>query len=78
MTRYENNYTCAEWMKVLEEEVEKRFDPKEVNGFEDSAPSIKLAILSDMYDDEPTGIELGKELAYDRLATMYATMSAWN
>lgn len=68
----------AEWIKILEEEVEKRFDPSEVNGFEDSAPSIKLGILSDMYDEEPMDIELGKELAYDRLATEYQTMSAWN
>jgi hypothetical protein len=68
----------AEWIKVLEAEVEKRFDKAMVNGFEDSAPSIKLGILSDMYDDEPMDIEIGKELAYDKLATMYQMMSAWN
>lgn len=68
----------AEWIKILEAEVEKRFDPKEVNGFEDSAPSIKLAILSDMYDEEPMDIERSKEIAYDKLATEYSTMSAWN
>lgn len=68
----------AEWIKILEAEVEERFDPSEVDGFEDSAPQIKLAILSDMYDNEPMDISLSKELAYDRLATMYQTMSAWN
>jgi hypothetical protein len=68
----------SEWIKVLEAEVEKRFDPSEVNGFEDSAPSIKLGILSDMYDEEPMDIEIGKEIAYDRLATEYQIMSAWN
>jgi hypothetical protein len=30
----------AEWIKVLEMEVEKKFDESQVNGFEDSAPSI--------------------------------------
>lgn len=69
---------AAEWIKILEAEVEKRFDPKMVDGFEDSAPSIKLSILSDMYDDEPMDIGISKELAYDRLATQYQIMSAWN
>lgn len=68
----------AEWIEILEAEVEKRFNPAEVDGFEDSAPSIKLSILSDMYDDEPMDIGISKELAYDRLATKYQTMSAWN
>ena len=68
----------AQWIEIIEAEVEKRFDPAMVDGFENSAPSIKLGILSDMYDDEPMDIELSKELAYDRLSTMYHTMSAWN
>lgn len=68
----------AEWIKILEAEVERRFKKEKVNGFEDSAPSIKLGILSDMYDDEPMDIGISKELAYDRLATQYHTMSAWN
>lgn len=69
---------AAEWIKIIEAAVEEKFDPAEVDGFEDSAPSIKLGILADMYDDEPMDIELSKELAYDRLATKYQTMSAWN
>lgn len=68
----------AEWIKVLEAEVEKRFDATQVNGFEDSAPSIKLGILAEMYDAEPMDIEVGKELAYDKLATRYEVASAWN
>ena len=68
----------AEWIKILESEVEKRFDPAEVNGFEDSAPAIKLGILAEMYEEEPMDIEIGKELAYDELATRYQAMSAWN
>lgn len=69
---------AAEWMKILEAEVEEKFDPAEVNGFEDSAPAIKLGILAEMYENEPMDIELSKELAYDRLARQYETMSAWN
>lgn len=68
----------TEWKKILEKEVEKRFDPSQVNGFEDSAPSIKLGILAEMYDDEPMDIEIGKELAYDELAYEYEVQSAWN
>lgn len=70
----------AEWIKILESEVERRFKEKgnKANGFEDSAPSIKLGILSDMYDGEPMDIGISKELAYDKLATMYHTMSVWN
>lgn len=68
----------AEWLEVLKAEVEKRFDKSQVNGFENSAPSIKLGILADMYDAEPAGIEPGKELAYDELATEYTVMSSWN
>lgn len=68
----------SEWFKVLQAEVEKRFNPEEVDGFEDSASSIKLGILSDLYDDEPVGIERSKELAYDKLAYMYSTESSWN
>lgn len=68
----------AEWIKVLENEVERKFNKAEVDGFEDSAPAIKLSILSDMYEKEPVDIELGKELAYDELATLYDLLSAWN
>ena len=68
----------AEWIKILEEEVEKRFDPTQVNGFEYSAPSLKLGILADMYDAEPMDIEIGKELAYDELGTRYSIASSWN
>jgi hypothetical protein len=70
----------SEWIKVLESEVEKRFaeEKHKPNGFEDSAPSIKLGILSDMYEVEPMDISIHKELAYDKLATMYATQAAWN
>ena len=69
----------AEWIKILEADVERRFkNKKKVSGFENSAPSIKLRILSDMYDDEPMDIEIGKEIAYDKLATQYQIMSAWN
>jgi hypothetical protein len=68
----------VEWLKVIEAEVEKRFDATQVNGFEDSAPSIKLGILCDMYDAEPMDIEIGKELAYDELGTRYTVASAWN
>lgn len=67
-----------EWIKILESEVEEKFDPAQVDGFEDSAPSIKLGILAEMYDEEPMDIEIGKELAYDKLATRYQTMGAWN
>jgi len=68
----------AEWIRILEGEVEKKFDPAQVNGLEDSAPAIKLGILADMYEEEPMDIEIQKELAYDELATRYQTMSAWN
>ena len=68
----------TEWIKILRAEVEKRFNPKDVDGFENSAPSIKMGILADMYDDEPLDIELGKEIAYDKLYTEYQIMSAWN
>lgn len=68
----------AEWKPILEAEVEKRFDPKQVDGFENSAPSIKLGILADMYDAEPMDIEIGKELAYDELATEYSAAASWN
>ena len=68
----------AEWIKVLEEEVETRFDKSQVDGFENSASSIKLGILAEMYDAEPMDIELGKEIAYDKLATKYEVASAWN
>lgn len=68
----------AEWIVVLRTEVEKRFDKSEVDGFEDSAPAIKLGILADMYDDEPMDIEISKELAYDRLAREYDVQASWN
>lgn len=68
----------AEWIKVLEAEVEKRFDKSQVDGFENSASSIKLGILAEMYDAEPMDIEIGKEIAYDKLATKYEVESAWN
>ena len=68
----------AEWIKILEAEVEKRFDPKQVDGFENSAPDIKLGILAEMYDAEPMDIEVGKELAYDKLASRYTVQGAWN
>ena len=68
----------AEWLKVLEAKVEKEFNSAEVNGFENSAPSIKMGILADMYDSEPLDIETSKELAYDELAYKYSVMSAWN
>lgn len=67
-----------EWIEILRAEVEKRFDASQVDGFENSAPSIKLGILADMYEAEPIDIEIGKEIAYDKLATEYQTMSAWN
>lgn len=54
----------VEWKEILKKEVEKRF--------EDSAPSIKLAILVDMYDAEPMDIEIGKELAYEILGNEYS------
>jgi hypothetical protein len=68
----------AEWIKVIEAEVEKKFDKSQVNGFENSAPSIKLGILAEMYDAEPMDIEIGKELAYEQLATKYEVASSWN
>ena len=68
----------AEWIKVLEAEVEKVFDPAQVDGFENSAPAIKLGILSDLYDNEPPTIEKSKEKAYEELADMYTTQAAWN
>ena len=69
---------CEEWIKVLEAEVEKKFDPATVDGFEDSAPEIKLGILSDMYDEEPLDIGISKERAYERLANMYSVQASWN
>jgi len=70
----------AEWKKVLEAEVEKRFNPADVDGFENSAPSIKFGILGEMYEeDEVNGkIEQEKELAYGELASEYETMGSWN
>ena len=68
----------AEWKKILESEVEKRFDPSQVDGFENSAPSIKLGILCEMYDEDTLDIEITKELAYDELAYEYEVQSAWN
>ena len=69
----------AEWIKELEAMVEKEFNPAEVDGFENSAPAIKLGILSDLYNNEPEcSIEIAKELAYRELADRYETMSAWN
>ena len=68
----------AEWIKELSNEVEKRFNPKEVNGFEDSADSIKLAILSELYDNEPADIERSKEHAYEELANQYSVGASWN
>ncbi len=70
--------TKAEWKANLENIVERLFDLEHANGYEDSAPSIKLGILADMYDREPMDIELTKELAYDELATRYLVMSSWN
>lgn len=68
----------TEWKKVLEKNVEERFDPSQVDGFESSAPSIKYAILCEMYEEEPLDIEIGKELAYELLANEYASQMAWN
>ncbi len=68
----------AEWIAILEEEVEKRFDKSQVNGFENSAPSIKYGILCEMYEEEPLDIEIGKEIAYDKLGYKYEVQSAWN
>lgn len=68
----------AEWIKILESEVEKVFNPKDVDGFENSAPALKLGILADMYDKEPMDIEIGKELAYEELGTKYAVQCSWN
>ena len=66
------------WIEVLEKCVEDRFNPEDVDGFEHSAPSIKLGILAEMYDNEPMDIEIGKEIAYDKLATKYSTQASWN
>jgi hypothetical protein len=68
----------TEWIKVIEAEIEKRFDKSQVDGFENSAPSIKYGILADMYDAEPMDIEIGKELAYDELGRKYEVQMAWN
>lgn len=68
----------TEWIKILEAEVEKAFDPAQVDGFENSAPAIKLGILADMYDKEPIDIEISKELAYEELANAYEVQTAWN
>ena len=68
----------AEWIKVIGKEVEERFDKSQVDGFENSAPSIKLGILAEMYDAEPMDIEIGKELAYELLANHYEVQCAWN
>lgn len=69
----------AEWIEILEAEVEKKFDPSQVNGFENSAPAIKLGILAEMYEaEEGTGIEKAKEQAYEALAETYTVESAWN
>ena len=67
-----------EWKEILRKAVDERFDPEQVNGFEDSAPSIKLGILCEMYDEEPMDIEIGKELAYELLANEYSVQSSWN
>ena len=67
-----------EWIKELESEVESKFDKTMVDGFEDSAPSIKLAILCDMYEEEPMDNEPTKERAYARLAEQYEAQAAWN
>lgn len=68
----------TEWIKILEAEVERRFDESQVEGFEDSAPSIKLGILAEMYDEEPMDIEISKEIAYDKLGYKYEIQGAWN
>ena len=73
-----NTKRKTEWVEILRNEVEKQFDPAQVDGFEDSAPSIKMGILADMYDAEPAGMELSKELAYADLADEYGTAGAWN
>ena len=70
--------TVNEWINVLENEVESKFDKSKVNGFEDSAPSIKLAVLAEMYENEPTGIEPNKDRAYGKLADHYDVQAAWN
>lgn len=67
-----------EWKEILRKAVEERFDTEQVNGFEDSAPSIKLGILCQMYDEEPMDIEIGKELAYELLANELSVQSSWN
>lgn len=67
-----------EWKEILRKAVEERFAPEQVNGFEDSAPSIKLGILCQMYDEEPMDIEIGKELAYELLANELSVQSSWN
>lgn len=68
-----------EWINELEAMVEKEFNPAEVDGFENSAPAIKLGILADLYNKEPgCNVEISKELAYRELADRYETMAAWN
>ena len=67
-----------EWKEILKKGVEERFDPTQVNGFEDSAQSIKLGILAEMYDEEPIDIEIGKEIAYVLLADEYSAHISWN
>lgn len=70
--------TKNEWIAVLVDEIENRFNPSEVDGFESSAPAIKLAILSDLFDEETEKIEKSKRKAYDELADLYSAASAWN
>jgi hypothetical protein len=68
----------TDWIKVLESEVEKRFDESQVDGFENSAPSIKYGILCEMYEEDFETNDVSKELAYDELARRYEASSAWN
>jgi hypothetical protein len=68
----------TDWIKVLESEVEKRFDESQVDGFEDSAPIIKYGILCEMYEEDFETNDVSKELAYDELARRYEVSSAWN
>lgn len=65
-------------VRELKAEVENRFDKDEVNGFEDSAPSIKLAILADMYDENIDTFDKETAKAFDMLADEYSAGCSWN
>lgn len=71
-------------VKELENEVNTKykFSGHKPNGFEDSAFDAKLAILSDMWDeDEKLGlVKSGTERAeaYIQLADLYKACGSWN